>query len=108
MRRFAALCEAIAATSRKSEKVRLLAEYLRSLAPPDAVRAAVFLTGLAFARREERVLAVGGSAIWQALTRVAKTEVRALYRKYGDLGSVAAEALQHHCPSKDLTLETSR
>ncbi len=64
---FTQICEEIAATTLKSEKVRLVAEYLRSLAPDDAARAAIFLTGRAFPRNQEKVLGVGGSMIWRML-----------------------------------------
>lgn len=89
-------CEAVAATSRKSEKIRLVADYLRRLDPDDATLAAVFLTGRPFARREESTLSVGGSFVWQAVARLsgaADQELSAIYRRHGDLGEVAAEAL---------------
>src|SRR5437879_4192951 len=58
MRRFAETCEAVAATTKKNEKVRLVSAYLSSLPLTDAARAAVFFTGQAFPRCEEKVLAV--------------------------------------------------
>src|SRR2546422_2034893 len=74
MRRFAETCEAVAATTKKNEKVRLVSAYLSSLPLTDAARAAVFFTGQAFPRCEEKVLAVGGSLIWQAVGRLAELD----------------------------------
>ena len=50
MRRFAETCEAVAATTQKSEKVSLVGTYLRSLPLDAAAGAAVFLAGRAFPR----------------------------------------------------------
>jgi DNA ligase-1 len=96
MRRFAETCEAIAATTSRNEKVRLAAEYLRSLPKEDAAHAAVFLTGRAFPRREETVTAIGARMVWQALAQcsgAAPAAVAAAYRKHGDLGVAAEELL---------------
>src|SRR5574341_832762 len=71
MRRFAETCDAIAATPKKTEKVRLAADYLRSLPLEDAAHAAIFLTGRALPRWEERVLAVGGRTLWEVIGRAA-------------------------------------
>ena len=56
MLRFSQLCESIAATAKKGEKVRLVAEYFRKSATEEASLAALYLSGHAFPRREERVL----------------------------------------------------
>lgn len=107
MRRFAACCEAIAATQSKNEKIRLAAEYLRALPVEEAARAALFLSGRVFPRYSESVLDVGASAVWQALTAVAPAEAdqaHALYRKHGDLGAMAAEMLAGGRPTKPLAL----
>jgi DNA ligase-1 len=107
MLRFAQTCEAVAATTRKNEKVRLVAEYFRTLPVEDALTAAVFFSGLAFPRREERVLAVGGSLIWQAIARLAGTPpggMETIYRKYGDLGGMSQEILSKRPAAGGLTL----
>jgi ATP-dependent DNA ligase len=96
MIRFAQTCEAVAATTRKNEKVRLVAEYLGSLPSDDAARAATFLTGRAFPCCQEKVLAVGGSLIWQVISQLARSDnavMEEAYRRHGDLGEAAAELL---------------
>ena len=93
MDRFAATCDAVAATTSKNEKVRLVAEFLSAVDADDAARAALFFCGRAFPRTEERVLNTGGSLIWQALERLlgGANEIRGeMYRRHGDLGDMAA------------------
>lgn len=68
MRRFAETCEAVAASTKKNEKVRLVGEYLRSLPVEDAACAALFFSGRAFPRTQEKVMAVGGSLICSTWT----------------------------------------
>ncbi len=97
MKRFAEVCDAVAATTKKKEKVRLVGEYLKSLAVEDAARAAVFLSGKPFANREERVLAIGGSALTKivaALAGKALDQMGYVYREHGDLGDVAEQLLR--------------
>ena len=54
MQAFAQTADAVAATTKKLEKVRLVAEYFRSRPVDEAAQAAVFLSGRAFphGRRE--------------------------------------------------------
>lgn len=107
MLRFAETCEAVASTTKKSEKVRLVAQYLRSLPTEDACRAALFLSARAFPHWEEKVLAVGGSLIWQVVGQLAGAELAAMeatYRQHGDLGSMAEELLTGKAASRGLNL----
>ena len=96
MDKLAQTCERIAATTKKTEKVSLLAEYFRAPSVEDAAVSAVFLSGRAFPAHEERTLQVGGALLWsllEELTRVSEPQMRAAYRKHGDLGSAAFELL---------------
>ncbi len=96
MQKLAETCERIGSTSKKLEKVALLAEYLASRPADEAAVAAVFLSGRPFPLREETTLQVGGAALWQALAEVSgksQAELTAAYRKLGDLGAVAGEVL---------------
>ena len=93
---FAQLAEAVAATTKKTEKVRLVAEYLRTQPVDEAAQAAIFLSGRAFPMWEERTLQVGGTSLWRALAEVSgKPEVSltAAYRRHGDLGAAAQDLL---------------
>ncbi|HEY6350884.1 MAG TPA: hypothetical protein VI636_15895 [Candidatus Angelobacter sp.] len=97
---FAATCETVAATTKKTEKVRLVAAYFH-LRPAEAGQAAVFLSGRAFPAWEERTLQVGGSLLWRAVAEVSgKGEVAltAAYRRHGDLGAAAQDVLAEAAP----------
>jgi len=111
MERLAETCERIAATTKKSEKVAILAEYFRSRELADAMTSAVFLSGRAFPAFEERTLQVGGALLWKIVSELAdasEVELRAAYRRHGDLGSAAGELLAGHPSSERLTLEEVR
>lgn len=96
MRRFAQTAEAVAATTKRNEKIALVADYLRSLPVEDAARAAVFLTGRPFPKCEETVLGVGGTLIWRVIQEIARApdeRMKEVYLKHGDLGAAIEEIL---------------
>ncbi len=96
----------IAATTKKSVKERLLAEYLRSLDDASLERAVVFFSGSPFPRRDERVTGVGGAAIGDAVAEVSgktREEVWAPWSKYADPGDTIAESFPID-PSRDISL----
>ena len=64
---FTVTANTIAATTKKSEKERILAEYLLTLDDASLERAVVFFSGSPFPRRDERVAGVGGAAIGDAV-----------------------------------------
>src|ERR1700684_3152670 len=107
MRQVAAICEAVAATTKKLEKMKLVGDYLRSLTIEDASRAVLYLTGRPFPRFAEHVTQVGGSLIWQALSLVSGAnaeEMAAAYRRHGDLGGAAQELLVRNAAAGSFTL----
>jgi DNA ligase-1 len=90
-------CEAIAATTRKTEKVAILAQYLADRTTEEAAISAVFLSGRAFPAYEETTLQVGGSLLWRAIAEIAgasDVQMTTAYRRYGDLGSATQEVLE--------------
>jgi DNA ligase-1 len=96
MRQFAAACEAIAATTKKLEKTRIVAEYLKSRPVEEASVSAVFLSGKPFPAWEEATLQVGERSLWQVVGQLSgksDAELSAAYRKFGDLGAAAADVL---------------
>lgn len=96
MRELATVAEAIGATTKKTEKTRLLADYFSNRSIEEAAVAAVFLSGRAFPAWEETTLNVGGALIWQVLKDLSgkpDSALTAAYRKHGDLGSAAYELL---------------
>ncbi len=93
---FAQTCDAIAATSKKLEKTAIAADHVRALPSDEAAIAAVFLSGRPFAAYDEATLQVGGALLWRVLGELSgrsERELLEIYRKHGDAGSVAAEAL---------------
>jgi DNA ligase 1 len=94
---FSELCESIAATTKKTEKVRLVANYLCNVPTAAAALAALYLCGRVFPRREERVLSIGFSLLLRAVANVAEKDPHELaptFRHHGDLGASAEEILQ--------------
>ena len=92
---FTVTANRIGSTTKKLEKERILADYLRTLDDASLERAVVFFSGSAFPRREERVTGVGGAAISEAVSEVtgrSADEVWASYSKYGDAGDTLAES----------------
>ena len=63
MRRWSEVAERVAATTRTSEKTRLLADELRTLPPDDLPIAAVFLAGRPFAEVDGRSTGLGWATI---------------------------------------------
>jgi DNA ligase-1 len=94
--RFAFTCSAIAVQSGKLEKVRILAEYLRSLKGPSVSLAATWFTGRPFGSRQNKVLQLGWAVLRDALCKAAKVDentLRQVYLQYSDLGETAAHVL---------------
>ena len=93
---FAQAADRIAATTKKLEKTALLADYFRSVPVDEAAVAAVFFSGRPFPMWEERTLQVGGTLLWRIVEELSGKDeagLTAAYRKYGDLGAVAAAML---------------
>ena len=103
---FTVTANTIAATTKKSEKERVLADYLARLDDASLERAVVFFSGSPFPRREERVAGVGGAAIGEAVAEVSGRTVDEVWEpwpKYADPGDTIAESFFDD-PSRDITL----
>ena len=103
---FASAANAIAATTKKSEKECILADYILTLDDASLERAVVFFSGSPFPRRDERVAGVGGAAIGDAVvdaTGRTHDEVWEPWPKYADPGDTIAESFPDD-PSRDVTL----
>jgi DNA ligase-1 len=94
--RWAEICEALGATTKKLEKRAILAAYLRGLSVADAGRAAQSIAGAPFAETDPRKLNVGGSLLTKAVAHRTGASAVALshaFRRHGDLGAAAAELI---------------
>src|ERR1700733_7084406 len=107
MRDFVKLADAIGATTKKLEKLRLITEFFKSLRTADAAIAARFLSAHAFASHDERTLGVGGANLSRVIAQIAGKageHLSAAYRKHGDLGDMAEELLRSTNSDGDLPL----
>ncbi len=96
MRRWSEVAERVAATTRTSEKTRLLADELPTLAPDELPIAALFLAGRPFAEVDGRSTGLGWATIAAAVTGLAGVPAGALgeaYDRSSDLGLAVADVL---------------
>lgn len=96
MQQFSKTCDAIGATTKKLQKIALVAEYLKSRSADEAALSAVYLSGRPFPVWEETTLGIGGRWLWRIVAELAGKEegdLTAAYRRLGDLGAVAGEVL---------------
>jgi DNA ligase 1 len=108
---FAKVGEAIVATPAKLEKIRLLAEYFRTLEPAQLAIASIYFTGKPFPESDLRTLQVGWSVVQRALTaatRLSEAEFRRIASSHGDAGKTALEALEGRTVPEPFTLRQSR
>src|SRR6202451_1858510 len=106
MLRFAQTADAIAATTKKLEKTRLVADYLKAISVEEAAMSAMFLSGRPFPLWEESTLQVGGRLLWRVVAELAGRDESTLtdaYRKHGDLGA-AAEAVVRTKTAQDISV----
>ena len=92
---FCVTANAIGATTKKSEKERILAAWLVTLDDAGLERAAVFFSGSPFPRREQKVTGVGGAALGEAAAEASGLpveEIWAAWPQYADLGDTIAHA----------------
>ena len=96
MQKFAVAAEQLAATTKKLQKLAILADYLQPRTVDEAALSAVFFSGRPFPAWEETTLQVGGRSLWSIVAELAgkpEAELTASYRRLGDLGAVAGDVL---------------
>ena len=99
MRRWSDVAARIAATTRTSEKVATLADYLRSLTPDELPIAVTYMTGRPFPERDPRTTGIGWAAIAAAaesLVDAAPGALGASYNLSSDLGQAVLDLLDSH------------
>src|SRR5436189_1456484 len=103
---FCVTADAIARTTKKLEKERLLAAYLVSLDDAALERAVVFFAGGPFPRRDQRAVGVGGALLSDAVVEVtgrAADDVWARWHDYGDAGDTLSTVFPSD-PSRTISL----
>jgi len=63
--KFADLCKALESTTKRTQKVDYLVNFLKSLDPQEIAPAVSFITGRPFPESDERVLDLGGQTLWK-------------------------------------------
>ncbi len=100
--------DAVRATTKKTTKLAILSSYLAGLADDDLRVAARLFAGGPFPRADQRILAVGWSALVDAMLERSGAhgdDVGVAYQKHADLGDVAAELITTPPPdARALTL----
>ena len=107
----ASVGESIGATPAKLEKIRLLAQYLRTLNSEQLSIVATYLTGRAFPQNDLRTLQVGWSVIVRAVLSAAKISESDFHRiaaSHGDLGKTAFEALDDRAKPEPFSILESK
>jgi DNA ligase-1 len=108
---FATVGETIAATPAKLEKVRLLAEYLRTLNVEQLAVATTYFTGKPFPQNDLRTVQAGWAVIHRALmgaAKLAEPEFRRIAMSHGDAGKTALDALEGRTMPEPFSLGESR
>jgi DNA ligase 1 len=108
MRDFVKTADAVGATTKKLEKLRLISEFLKTVSIQEAALAARFFSAHPFAGHDERTLGVGGANLSRVIAAAAGKAGESLgtaYRKHGDLGGMAEELLRGTNRDGDLSIE---
>lgn len=107
LEQFAKVKDAVAAVPGKLAKQAALADYFQTLSADDLRLAVRFAAGRAFAATDERVLAAGGSIIWDVLLRLLPmdhNELRQLTIASGEIGEAASKIWPARPTQTPLTL----
>jgi DNA ligase-1 len=99
---FAQTAEAVAGTTKKLQKAKLLGDYFEHLPDEDLTRAARYFAGQQFAQSDVRTTNVGGSILGEAICLATGTDPASLgprYARWGDAGDVAFEIFSEAKPN---------
>ena len=107
MDELAAIAERVASRNSRLEKIRCVAEYLRSLSDEDLRRALRFLSGRPFSPGDARRLAVGHVSLREAVIAAGGWDpetVRLCIRQVGDIGEAIGLLLHGKTENRPLSL----
>lgn len=104
---FAQTAEAVAGTTKKLQKAKLLGDYFEQLPDEDLTRAARYFAGQQFAQSDVRTTNVGGRILGEAIclaTGVDPASLGPRYARWGDAGDVAFEVFSEAKPGNEAAL----
>src|SRR5438477_8718189 len=104
---FAQTAEAVAATTKKLQKAKLLGDYFEHLSDQDLTRAARYFAGQQFAQSDVRTTNVGGRILGEAICLATDVDPASLgprYARWGDAGDVAFEVFCEARPDNEAAL----
>src|SRR2546423_9725104 len=99
---FAQIAEAVAATTKKLQKAKLLGDYFEQLPDEDLTRAARYFAGQQFAQSDMRTTNVGGRILAEAICLATGVDPAGLgprHARWGDGGDVAFEVFSEAKPN---------
>jgi DNA ligase 1 len=99
--------DAIAQTSSKLAKVRILADYLAATDADEVALGARYFTGFVFPTGDERTLNIGGAAFAAVLRDVSgadEAEIATAWRRHSDTGDVTRDLLERRTTVTDSTI----
>ncbi len=106
------LYEKLETTSKRLEKTRFLAEFLKNCPEKEVDRVMLLVQGLVFSKTDNRKIGIASKLIIKALntaTGITVEEIEKSWKKTGDLGISAEELIkkkkQHTLFSEELTVE---
>ena len=105
--RWARAADAIRSTTKRLQKLAVLADYLPTLHDEGLSIAARFFSGIVFPRHDARTTQVGGSILWTAfaaLTDLPDESLSDAYGRHGDAGDMVGDILAAQ-PSSGQSLE---
>lgn len=102
---FSDLCEELATTPSRLQRTRLVAEYMRRLAPGEVAIAARLLLGRAFPEAQGRRLSLGGRAVWQAVEAAGGAPAAGAWAGAADFGELVRQVMPAAPAGPPLTLE---
>ncbi|MFA5797545.1 MAG: ATP-dependent DNA ligase [Candidatus Woesearchaeota archaeon] len=104
--------EALQSTTKRLEKTKILADFLKDCPPEDIEKVILLLQGLVFPKYEDNNIGIASKLVVKALktaTGISTDEIEKIWKKTGDLGETAHDVVkrkkQHTLFNQDLTID---
>ena len=98
----ARLCHELEGTSKRTEKVRLIADFLRGLSPKEVKPGVLLIIGRVFAESDQQAANISGILIWQAVQQIAQAppqQLLSLFEEAVDFGQVIRIICERYVPT---------